>query len=310
MLLCRKFDHWIASIDDAATRKLVSENGVITGGSIVSMLQGERVNDFDVYFRTKEAVKAVAEYYLDKFKTNPPARFRNNSDAKVPLDLRWDENRGCWKLHIKSAGVASENGGTYAYFEQDSDTTDQNGFLDVATVPTQENEQTVVEEKPKDEAKDLPLYRPVFLSGNSITLAGRIQIVIRFFGEPDQIHENYDFVHCTNYWTSWDRKLVLNPKALECILTKELRYIGSRYPVCSLVRVRKFVQRGWTITAGQLLKIIFNLRQFDLTKFDVLEDQLTGVDAAYFSQLLSSLEAKKEESIDGNYVAELIDRIV
>src|SRR3546814_2013322 len=47
-----------------------------------------------------------------------------------------------------------------------------------------------------------PTYRPVFVSTNAITLSDKIQIVLRFYGEADAIHENYDFVHCTNYWTS------------------------------------------------------------------------------------------------------------
>src|SRR3546814_1364029 len=49
-----------------------------------------------------------------------------------------------------------------------------------------------------------PTYRPVFMSTNAITLSDKIQIVLRFYGEADAIHENYDFVHCTNYWTSKD----------------------------------------------------------------------------------------------------------
>lgn len=75
--------------------------------------------------------------------------------------------------------------------------------------------------------------------------------MVRFHGDPAEIHENYDFVHCTNYWTSWERRVTLNQQALECIMTKELRYIGSKYPVASVFRVRKFIERGWTIGAGQ-----------------------------------------------------------
>ena len=52
--------------------------------------------------------------------------------------------------------------------------------------------------------------------------------------EPDQLHENYDFVHCTNYWTSWNNELVLRKEALEALLARELRYVGSKYPLCSI----------------------------------------------------------------------------
>jgi hypothetical protein len=41
----------------------------------------------------------------------------------------------------------------------------------------------------------------------------------------------------------------------------------------------------------------------------VLEDQLTGVDIAYFVQLLARLKEKDPEKVDGAYLIEIIDRI-
>ena len=66
-------------------------------------------------------------------------------------------------------------------------------------------------------------------------------------------------MHCTNYWTSWDREVVTSAAALESILTKDLKYQGSQYPVCSIIRTRKFIERGWTINAGQYLKMAIQI---------------------------------------------------
>ena len=140
-----------------------------------------------------------------------------------------------------------------------------------------------------------------------------MQLIIRFYGEPDAIHENYDFVHCTNYWTSWNRQVVLRPDALEAILTKELRYVGSKYPICSAIRTRKFLSRGWTINAGQFVKMAWQIHELDLTNIDVLKDQLVGVDSAYFNNLIYELQQKADETqqkvIDGSYLMTLIDKI-
>lgn len=154
-----------------------------------------------------------------------------------------------------------------------------------------------------------PPYRPVFMSTNAITLSHRVQIVIRFYGEPDAIHENYDYVHCTNYWTSWDGALVLRQPALESLLSKELRYVGSKYPVCSVIRLRKFIKRGWTINAGQILKAVMQISELDLTDPKVLEDQLTGVDSAYFMELMTKLREKDPEKVNAAYLVEIIDRM-
>src|SRR5690606_25046051 len=152
-------------------------------------------------------------------------------------------------------------------------------------------------------------YRPVFMSTNAITLSHRVQIVMRFYGEPDTIHENYDFVHCTNYWKSWDNELVLRQPALEALLARELRYVGSKYPICSIIRLRKFIHRGWTINAGQILKMAMQVSELDLKDPAVLEDQLTGVDSAYFIQLMAKLKEHDPEKVNAAYLVEIIDRM-
>jgi len=52
-VLTKKHKDFIATIQDEEVRKLVDKNSIITGGSIVSMLLGEEVNDFDYYFTDK-----------------------------------------------------------------------------------------------------------------------------------------------------------------------------------------------------------------------------------------------------------------
>ena len=94
-------------------------------------------------------------------------------------------------------------------------------------------------------------------------------------------------------------------------------YIGSKYPVCSVIRARKFIKRGWSINAGQYLKMCFQISKLDLSDISVLEDQLTGVDVAYFATLIDSLQAHsqkmkdegKEFKVDYGYIATIIDKI-
>lgn len=303
-VLRRKVDQWLASITDEAVRKLASENTIVTGGSIASMLLGEDVNDFDVYFRNGETTFAVADYYVKKFLST------TKSDVKLFVA---DEHghaidrfsSGRVKIVAKSAGVVSNDENTkgqYQYFEQaDPDGEKSQEYLDGVI-----NNAT-------EKAKEDKSYKPVWMSANAITLSDKIQIVIRFYGDPEQIHENYDFVHCMSYWTSWDGNLVLNPEAMESLLSKVLVYHGSKYPICSVIRTRKFIARGWRINAGQYLKMCMQISRLNLSDIKVLEDQLTGVDAAYFSELIGALEddMKKNDKkeVDHTYLAQLIDKI-
>lgn len=296
-LVCRnKLKHFIESIDDPEIQKVVRENSIITGGSIASMLRGEPINDFDIYFRTKEAALRVAWYYVKKFKENPPPRFKNGGNVEIYVEDREDRV----KVVVKSAGVASEKPTEeYQYFES----------TDPESGDTAEYVEAVTEIAKDAEEERKPRYRPVFLSSNAITLSDKVQLITRFFGEPDDIHANYDFVHCTNYYTSWNNRLVLRPEAVESLLAKELRYVGSTYPLCSVIRTRKFIQRGWAVTAGQYLKMIMQLQELDLKDYSVLEEQLTGVDTAYFTQVLEALKNRDDKVVDTAYLVELIDRI-
>lgn len=103
--------------------------------------------------------------------------------------------------------------------------------------------------------------------------------------------------------------MILKPDALESLLSKELRYVGSLYPICSVVRLRKFINRGWRINAGQILKMAMQISALDLTDINVLEDQLTGVDTSYFVQLIKGLRERDLHKATTTYLVTILDRI-
>lgn len=280
-VIAKKINDWVSSIDDPAVAELAKENTIVTGGAIASMLLNEPVNDFDIYLRTKQAAEAIATYYVNKF----------TEETKWPLKLEVTPDR------IRIVTERGHRGETAGNLE----------MLGSGQIDDAYEQAEAMALETEDDGK--PPYRPVFMSTNAITLSHRVQIVIRFYGEPDAIHENYDYVHCTNYWTSWDGALVLRQPALESLLSKELRYVGSKYPVCSVIRLRKFIKRGWTINAGQILKAVMQISELDLTDPKVLEDQLTGVDSAYFMELMTKLKEKDPEKVNAAYLVEIIDRM-
>lgn len=314
MLIGRKIDNWLASIPDRALAERASEHVIVTGGCITSMLLNEPVNDFDVYFDNADIAYEVAKHYVDRFKANPPTLFR---DGEKKVEIRVDSPaEGRVKIIVKSAGVASEgtsDKAKYGYFEGDSDGGETAGeeYMQTALGNTEalddHSDSDLDDPNGKEEKK--PKYRPRFLTSNAITLTDKVQLVFRFIGDPNTIHSNYDFVHCTNYWYGKDRTLTLRQEALEATLAKDLRYVGSKYPICSLVRMRKFIKRGWNINAGQILKMAFQVSSLDLTNIAVLEEQLVGVDAAYFMQLINLLKEKDPSKVDASYLMTIIDRV-
>lgn len=171
----------------------------------------------------------------------------------------------------------------------------------------------IMEMKPKKDKK----YTPIFVTANAITLSDKVQLITRFCGEPKEIHSNYDFQHTKSWYDSKTGRVTVPPHTWEALMTKELKYTGSKYPLSSIIRTRKFIARGWTITAGAFLKMAIQLNQLDLMNIDVLEDQLIGVDTTYFKMFIDDVRAKMKEARDkgtefkltSSYVIETIDRI-
>ncbi len=297
-----KLNRWLESIDDEDIKKTIKENTIITGGALVSLLTNQEVNDYDVYFRTREAVLKVAKYYVDSFNKTHDTKAELREEAERDKDGNVTGklvSNGKINIFIRSKGVLADE--------------DAKTVTDETEPILPEEDEELLEQAEKEKEISKPKYRPIYLTSNAITLSDKIQIVIRFWGEVEEIHKNYDFAHCTCAWSSWNNELSLPIKALECIINKELYYMGSKYPLCSIIRTRKFIQRGYTINAGQYLKMCMQLNELDLKDVEVLQDQLVGVDSAYFSMVIDAIKGKKEKDpkwqVDNSYVFELINRI-
>lgn len=277
-----KISDWLNSIEDIDIVGVIRSNAIITGGALVSLLTNETPNDYDIYFKTFESCLEVAEYYAKQWnKTHP-----EHSSVEIKVD---DDRR--ITAYIKSSGVAVDEG--------------ESGIDDETEPNVGETEQEQKEEKPR--------YRPRYFSTNAISLTDKIQLVIRFYGSVEEIHENYDFVHCTCSYDVKDNKVNLPVRALETIINKELFYTGSKYPLCSIIRTRKFIKRGWSINAGQYLKMCLQLNELNLKDMEVFADQLVGVDSLYFEQAIAIIKKKQKDEpdfkIDNTYLFEVINRI-
>lgn len=287
-VLKKKLDDWISSIDDDEIKKEIRQNVIVTGGAIVSLLNNEKPNDYDVYFKSYESLLKITKYYAKKW--NELHSNKNSVEIKEE-ELHQEKRITCF---IRSDGIAEEI---------------ENDIKEDESDPVYDGEPEVVEDDETEKTK----YRPRFFTTNAISLSDKIQLVIRFYGNVEDIHKNYDFAHCTCSYDYSEDKVNLPNKALECIINKELYYIGSKYPLCSIIRARKFITRGWHINAGQYLKMCLQLNELDLHNFDTFRDQLTGVDSAYFNTAINNIEEKMKNDpdfkLENNYLFEIVNRI-
>ena len=291
----KKLTEWLASIKDDKLALDLRKNIVLSGGSITSMFLQEEVNDYDIYIMDITVCERLAKYYCHPL--NIGVLNGNNKETylkELPPDELYENDEYGENVSERAVRLKSLHPGQIKL--------DLNG----AGKPIKYRK-----EDDKKNEKNLPdkyPYCPVFLSQNAISLSDNIQIVTRFTGTVEEIHESFDFIHATNYFT-FDEGLVTNVKALESILTKELRYQGSKYPLTSIIRVKKFIARKWTCNAGEMLKMMFQVAELDLMNPIVLEEQLIGVDIAYFSQLIEILRNTDPKEINHGYLVNLIDKV-
>lgn len=295
--LDKKINEWLLSISDERLRSRVKNDLIVTGGSIASMLLKEDVNDYDIYFKTKETCFDIAKYYVAKIL---PIYKNPISDSVVEVvDSK--------NIPLKDYEETTQDYSKWSFFKKGLERSKEDRVkIYIPHIGYWRRSDDV-----KEENQDELNYEPVYLSENAISLSGQIQLVVRFFGDVEQIHTNYDFVHATNYF-HYDNdkpKLVCNVQALQALLTKELIYIGSKYPLTSVIRTKKFILRGYTINAGTYLKILWQVAELDLKDPITLQEQLIGVDVAYFSMLLEILQNVDPAKLNYNYVSEIIDRV-
>ena len=322
-IIGRKLNEWLESVTDVALRDIIKENIVITGGCFPSMIQNETPKDYDCYFKSKEATKKVAEYYVKAW--NESHKDKHNRQGRpcqvFVLDGAEPSKELLKYYHINAIDQAKSRMIANTPPERLKIIFPSDGVVgDPQEVRADEelgdvlSNITEIDETKADEIieQEKRNYFPVFLSTNAITLSDGIQIVVRFYGEPEKIHETYDFAHTKAYWTKATGTIIPN-EVYDAVINKALIYTGSKYPVCSIFRMRKFIERGWKINAGQMLKACMQVSALDLMDIDTLEDQLVGVDSLYFMNLIEQFRCMKEKNADWDltpqYIISVIDKI-
>lgn len=295
-LLTNKLNEWIATIDGVGLQEDVRNNLLVSGGSIASMLLRTDVNDYDIYIQDMDVLKRLANYYCRGEVLDGREREELLADRFPDIEdgRHVGENAGIDDITHDGLYVAEP-------YVRIANLNPNQIKLDIQSVGKK------FEVLPQNKEGN-NVYLPVFLSQNAISLTNDIQIVLRFNGTPEEIHKTFDFIHATNYFTFKDG-LVLNLDAMTSLMTRDLRYQGSMYPLTSIIRMKKFIGRGWNIGAGEILKIMFQISLLDLQDIKVLEDQLIGVDVAYFGLLIDALRVTPKTEITVNHINELIDKI-
>jgi len=165
------------------------------------------------------------------------------------------------------------------------------------------------------------------ITENSVNLSDKIQLVTKFTGEPEKIVKSFDWKHIKSYYIYPD-KIIFSDDVYRLICEKELIYTGSKFPLSTLLRVRKYIKKGWTISTASMTHVVMDIVKTFLDKdkpiarkreawhedyvdewveFDVrgLVDQLNGIDPL---DIQARLEAQYGKHLSIKEIINLINK--
>lgn len=248
-----KMNSWIKTLPISLQEK-TQRSYIVTGGAIASMLLNEQPKDYDVYFDDVSVCKDLSNHYM-----------------KLYANKHQDKN-------IRNIDVIGTSNSVKINFMQDTPFQSKNSMKMFRNIS-----------ESKELVRSESSYEPLIITSNAITLANDIQIITRFVGDPSFIHSNFDFLHAMNYFSKKDG-LKLTNVSLDCVRSKELKYVNSIFPIAAIIRVKKFIKRGWNINSGEIFKICWDIAHLDLDNPETLRTQLTGFYGQEFHQILSEMD--------------------
>jgi hypothetical protein len=115
----------------------------------------------------------------------------------------------------------------------------------------------------------------------------------KMMGTPEYIISHFDFTVCMSAYSFKTKNIFCYDKFLEHLARRELIYNPDTFfPLSSLIRTKKYIKRGYNITALQYLKIVSHIHSL-LTKIEerrdisLLREQFNGLDVVLIEEMMN-----------------------
>ena len=126
------------------------------------------------------------------------------------------------------------------------------------------------------------------------------------FGDPKTIFSYYDFTVCMAAYQfskdGQDEGFVFGEDFFKHIGQRRLVFhTGTKFPICSMLRVMKYIKKGFFIGGMELLKMGLAIHSLKLETYADLRSQLQGIDTAFLSDLTAQMRPGEPLGVK-NYV--------
>jgi len=123
----------------------------------------------------------------------------------------------------------------------------------------------------------------------------------------DNIFRRFDFTICMGAYYFECDKFAFHPEFFKHLAQRKLFFNpNTLYPINSLIRVKKYLARGYTISGSDLLKLGLTISNLKMDTLGDLKEQMEGIDTIFLKELTDALRDRSKERYDFDLAMELI----
>ena len=120
-----------------------------------------------------------------------------------------------------------------------------------------------------------------------------------FVGEPENVIPHFDFTVSMCAYLPETRQFHYDPKFMEHLAARTLVYNpDSKNPLSTMVRVKKFLARGYSVSGVELVKLGLAINNLKIETYKDLKEQLEGIDTVLLKELTDALLVKADSEYD------------
>lgn len=115
----------------------------------------------------------------------------------------------------------------------------------------------------------------------------QIQMIhFKFFESPEDIFKSFDFTVCMGAFDFSTEKFVLHEDFMKHNSQRLLVFNGSTaFPIVSLLRVQKYIGKGYTISKPEFIRIILTCMDLKINTYEELKEQMGGMYGINYDKL-------------------------
>ena len=127
----------------------------------------------------------------------------------------------------------------------------------------------------------------------------------------EDIIKHFDFTICMGAYDINIGAFILHPRFLLDIARRDLVFnVEAKYPLASLYRIKKYIERGYKISGTEIIKIGLAINNLKMGDYTDLKEQLMGIDTLFLKELTDKLMTPEyaEKKYDLNDFLEMIEQ--